>query len=186
MHKSDPTVSAESESSRSSRNEEDTNEEDTNEEDTNEEDTNEEDTNEEDTNEEDTNEEDTNEEDTNEEDTKEVEGAMEARVLSGASFTQPGQASRMVKDLSICSQNFLCNWKERLAAKAKQHQTATARRHQQLHVGIVGAGLAGLRCAEVLTEADIHVTLIEARDRVGGRVSSPQLTENDPGRSRSL
>ncbi len=101
---------------------------------------------------------------------------MEARVLSGGSFTQPGQASRMVKDLSLCSQNFVRNWKERLAAKAKQHQTATARGHQQLHIGIVGAGLAGLRCADVLTEADIHVTLIEARDRVGGRVSSPQLT----------
>ena len=102
---------------------------------------------------------------------------MEARVLSGGSFTQHGQASRMVKDLSICSQNFICNWKERLAAKAKDHESATTRRHQQLHVGIVGAGLAGLRCAEVLAEADIRVTLIEARDRLGGRVSSAQLTE---------
>lgn len=102
---------------------------------------------------------------------------MEARILSGGSFSQPGQASRMVKDLSICSQNFICNWRERLAAKAMQHQTATARGHQQLHIGVVRAGLAGLRCAEVLTEADIHVTLIEARDRVGGRVSSAQLTD---------
>lgn len=102
---------------------------------------------------------------------------MEARILLGGSFSQPSQASRMVKDLSICSQNFICNWRERLATKAMQHQTATARGHQQLHIGVVRAGLAGLRCAEVLTEADIHVTLIEARDRVGGRVSSAQLTD---------
>ena len=97
---------------------------------------------------------------------------MEAKILSGESFTRPGQASRMVKDLSICSENFSCNWKERLAAKAKDDETATAQKQQQLHVGIVGAGLAGLRCAEVLAEAEIRVTLIEARDRLGGRVSS--------------
>ena len=102
---------------------------------------------------------------------------MEARVLSGESFTQPGQASRMVKDLSICSQNFIRNWKKRPAAKAKDRETGPARRHQQLHIGVVGAGLAGLRCAEALAEADIRVTLIEARDRLGGRVSSAQLTE---------
>ena len=53
-----------------------------------------------------------------------------------------------------------------------QHQTATARGDQQLYIGVIRAGLAGLRCAEVLTEADIYITLIEARDRVGGRVSS--------------
>ena len=102
---------------------------------------------------------------------------MEARVLSGESFTQPGRASRMVEDLSICSQNFVCNWKKQLAAKAKDREIDTARRYQQLHVGIVGAGLAGLRCAEVLGEADIRVTLIEARDRLGGRVSSARLIE---------
>ena len=39
------------------------------------------------------------------------------------------------------------------------------------HVCIVGAGVAGLRCAEVLLENDIDVTILEARDRIGGRVS---------------
>ena len=41
------------------------------------------------------------------------------------------------------------------------------------HVGIVGAGVAGLRCAEVLIEQGIKVTIIEARDRIGGRVCPP-------------
>ena len=38
------------------------------------------------------------------------------------------------------------------------------------HVGIVGAGVAGLRCADVLLRHGVRVTILEARDRVGGRV----------------
>lgn len=38
------------------------------------------------------------------------------------------------------------------------------------HVCVVGAGMAGLRCAKVLSDKGIKVTIFEARDRVGGRV----------------
>ena len=38
------------------------------------------------------------------------------------------------------------------------------------HICIVGAGIAGLRCATVLHEGGIRVTILEARDRIGGRV----------------
>ena len=38
------------------------------------------------------------------------------------------------------------------------------------HVCIVGAGFAGLRCADVLTQKGIKVTILEGRDRIGGRV----------------
>lgn len=41
---------------------------------------------------------------------------------------------------------------------------------RQLHVGIVGAGFAGLRCADVLLQHGHKVTIFEARSRVGGRV----------------
>jgi len=37
-------------------------------------------------------------------------------------------------------------------------------------VGIVGAGISGLRCAEVLLQNNCEVTILEARDRIGGRV----------------
>jgi NADPH-dependent 2,4-dienoyl-CoA reductase/sulfur reductase-like enzyme len=37
------------------------------------------------------------------------------------------------------------------------------------HIGIVGAGVAGLRCADVLLKHGAKVTIFEGRDRVGGR-----------------
>ncbi|CAH0018425.1 unnamed protein product [Clonostachys rhizophaga] len=43
------------------------------------------------------------------------------------------------------------------------------------HVAIVGAGLAGLRCADVLTSYGLKVTVLEARDRIGGRVHQETL-----------
>lgn len=42
---------------------------------------------------------------------------------------------------------------------------------KKVHVGIVGAGISGLKCAEVLLENGFQVTILEARDRIGGRVS---------------
>jgi monoamine oxidase len=43
---------------------------------------------------------------------------------------------------------------------------------EKVRVGIVGAGISGLRCAEVLLQKGFQVTILEARDRIGGRVSA--------------
>jgi hypothetical protein len=43
------------------------------------------------------------------------------------------------------------------------------------HICIVGAGVAGLRCAEVLLQHGANVTILEGRDRVGGRVCQSGL-----------
>jgi NADPH-dependent glutamate synthase beta subunit-like oxidoreductase len=49
---------------------------------------------------------------------------------------------------------------------------ATRARKVPKNVGIIGAGVAGLRCADVLLNHGVNVTIIEGRDRLGGRVSS--------------
>ncbi|KAK5304874.1 hypothetical protein LTR99_003940 [Exophiala xenobiotica] len=38
------------------------------------------------------------------------------------------------------------------------------------HVAVIGAGVAGLRCSDVLARSGCHVTVFEARSRIGGRV----------------
>ncbi|KAI8965161.1 FAD/NAD(P)-binding domain-containing protein [Daldinia sp. FL1419] len=38
------------------------------------------------------------------------------------------------------------------------------------HVGIVGAGASGLRCADILLSHGFNVTILEARNRIGGRI----------------
>ncbi|KAF5234074.1 hypothetical protein FANTH_12300 [Fusarium anthophilum] len=43
------------------------------------------------------------------------------------------------------------------------------------HIGVVGAGLAGLRCADILIQNGFKVTIIEARNRVGGRLHQEVL-----------
>lgn len=48
----------------------------------------------------------------------------------------------------------------------------------KLRVGIVGAGFAGLRCADVLLKHGAKVTIFEARNRVGGRVAQSRLGEH--------
>lgn len=44
-------------------------------------------------------------------------------------------------------------------------------------VSVVGAGLTGLRCAEMLIQGAVEVTILEARDRLGGRVSLQCLVD---------
>ncbi|KAF2140643.1 uncharacterized protein K452DRAFT_327467 [Aplosporella prunicola CBS 121167] len=43
-------------------------------------------------------------------------------------------------------------------------------RGRRPHVCVVGAGVSGLRCADVLLQAGMRVTILEARNRYGGRL----------------
>ncbi|KAH8671144.1 flavin-containing amine oxidoreductase [Xylariales sp. PMI_506] len=58
------------------------------------------------------------------------------------------------------------------SATSKRLSRASARKP---HIGVIGAGLAGLKCADVLLEHGFEVTLIEGRDRLGGRVHQERL-----------
>ncbi|KAK4188018.1 hypothetical protein QBC35DRAFT_515014 [Podospora australis] len=51
------------------------------------------------------------------------------------------------------------------------------RSNQSPHIGIVGAGLAGLRCADILLRYGFRVTILEARDRIGGRIYQEPLQD---------
>jgi len=48
------------------------------------------------------------------------------------------------------------------------------------HVAVVGGGFAGLSAAYYLTQGGFHVTMLEARDKIGGRVQTS--TDLIPGR----
>ena len=47
------------------------------------------------------------------------------------------------------------------------------------HICVVGAGVAGLRCAKILSDKGIKATIFEARDRVGGRVGVNTNLQNN-------
>lgn len=104
-----------------------------------------------------------------------MEKAMEGRAHPGKASTSSGQKNRMMDDLTSYSENLLRRFKQRLPPAVKSVPAAgtETETHRTFQVGIVGAGLAGLRCAEVLIQEGIAVTMIEARGRLGGRVSSP-------------
>lgn len=45
----------------------------------------------------------------------------------------------------------------------------------QPHIAVIGAGISGLRCADVLIQHGFRVTIIEGRDRIGGRLHQERL-----------
>ncbi|UPL01567.1 hypothetical protein LCI18_012501 [Fusarium solani-melongenae] len=67
---------------------------------------------------------------------------------------------RLLRKLATM-EGFRQRWKGDLASKP--------------HVAVVGAGLSGLRCADILLQHGFRVTIIEARNRVGGRLHQEVL-----------
>lgn len=47
------------------------------------------------------------------------------------------------------------------------------------HIGVIGGGISGLRCADILIQNGARVTILEARDRIGGRVCLPSTREQN-------
>ncbi|KXJ91121.1 hypothetical protein Micbo1qcDRAFT_188991 [Microdochium bolleyi] len=100
------------------------------------------------------------------------------------SFTSPAQrsTSRIWQDLKTCRpQSLLTALQTR--PHMSQSQPATHRLckrraaviNRKPHVGIIGAGLAGLRCADVLIQHGFEVTILEGRNRLGGRVHQERM-----------
>ncbi|KAI1389924.1 FAD/NAD(P)-binding domain-containing protein [Hypoxylon trugodes] len=98
------------------------------------------------------------------------------------SFTSPSQRSisRIWKDLKSCRQYSIMEMPvEDLSEQPTLEQRIGERRARNFsrkpHVGVIGAGLAGLRCADILLRYGFEVTLIEGRNRLGGRVHQSKL-----------
>jgi len=51
---------------------------------------------------------------------------------------------------------------------------------ERKRVIVIGAGIAGLQAAIILQNSGYHVTILEAKNRIGGRVYTAQLNEQTP------
>ncbi|KAL4796941.1 flavin-containing amine oxidase [Aspergillus venezuelensis] len=98
---------------------------------------------------------------------------MEVRAHARDTYTVPGQKSRMDQDFAEYTKHLLLQSKETPSCN-----TGTGVTSKSHHVGIIGAGFAGLRCAEVLINGGAQVTILEARNRIGGRVHQTIFCEN--------
>jgi len=82
-------------------------------------------------------------------------------------YCSPAGTSRILQDLHS-RQRYV--QKQNVHPKDMLRSAMMATSKQAVSVGIVGAGFAGLRCADVLLRRGVQVTIFEARDRIGGRV----------------
>lgn len=95
---------------------------------------------------------------------------MEGRSHDNKSYAVGGELSRMAQDLQDCTDDFKTSFKPRPAIRSRA-LVSESERAKSSRVCVIGAGLAGLRCAEILVEAGLDVVVLEARNRIGGRVS---------------
>ena len=93
---------------------------------------------------------------------------MERKAHNRQEYSPAGRMSRTELDLSKRKQKPIsaANHSEAMINQVLRRSVIG----RTPNVCIVGAGISGLRCAEVLTERGIRVTILEGRDRVGGRV----------------
>ena len=93
---------------------------------------------------------------------------MEWKAHCSSETSSTRQMSRIQQDLSSCSHNGTSL--DGSSRKQMLQRILPGGRSPLTHVCVVGAGMAGLRCADVLTRHGLKVTILEARDRIGGRV----------------
>lgn len=86
-----------------------------------------------------------------------------------------GNSSRIERDLTSFQQRLTRTSKHGPMLRTMATRWTIKR---QPHVCVIGAGVAGLRCADVLLNAGAKVTIFEGRDRIGGRVSIRKNVED--------
>ncbi|KZL68581.1 flavin containing amine oxidoreductase [Colletotrichum incanum] len=98
------------------------------------------------------------------------------------SYTSPNNrsTSRIYQDLESCRvQSLLGTGRDKLLLRSLTMDSLLRRKQSESgprpHVAIIGAGLAGLRCADILIQHGLLVTIIEGRERLGGRMFQETL-----------
>ncbi|KAI1196914.1 FAD/NAD(P)-binding domain-containing protein [Nemania serpens] len=105
---------------------------------------------------------------------------MDAHSVSFTSIADRS-TSRIWKDLSAYHHLVAVQLLEEDMSAAVDMMGVIGKRRAQIlgrlpRVGVVGAGFAGLRCADILLQHGFEVTVLEGRDRLGGRVRQVPLT----------
>lgn len=86
-------------------------------------------------------------------------------------LSHDGSSSRIRQDLADYSRRKKSSTDHQKPDPSEEDMLGrTATMSKQISVGIIGAGFAGLRCADVLLQRGFKVTIFEARNRLGGRV----------------
>ncbi|KAK3392172.1 hypothetical protein B0T20DRAFT_362628 [Sordaria brevicollis] len=104
---------------------------------------------------------------------------MDAYSMSVASASHKS-TSRIYQDLKSSRLHTVSSFSfdklsSRLGIMTTSSKSGTMESSKKPHVGIVGAGMAGLRSAGYLLELGFQVTILEARDRLGGRIYQEKL-----------
>ncbi|KAI0451177.1 flavin-containing amine oxidoreductase [Xylaria acuta] len=105
---------------------------------------------------------------------------MNARRDASARLAER-RTSRVWKDLSLYHHFVIAQLLGEDMSKTVAMAANIGKRRAQIlgrlpRICIIGAGFAGLRCADVLLQHGFDVTLIEGRNRLGGRVHQVPLT----------
>lgn len=102
-------------------------------------------------------------------------------------FTYPRGALNIPNELNQRNQNEIIAGAQRSTTRsaiisafnAGLERNTTQLVKKKPHVIVVGAGISGLRTAAVLQRHGVGVTIIEGRDRIGGRIA----TSRKPGKA---
>ncbi|CRK47542.1 hypothetical protein BN1723_007599 [Verticillium longisporum] len=94
--------------------------------------------------------------------------------FDAASVAVRNEVTRHKENMSMASDEWITQSIQPIA-NAVNNSEKDAAPAARKRVIIVGAGIAGLRAAAVLLEKDIDVVVVEARDRIGGRMLTAEV-----------